>query len=243
MLQQTPSCDGELQPGEGTVDGPFDKDGDGFFDGANLDCQYSYAEEDLDCNDLESGVAPGFLEVLCNGLDDDCDENTVDSYDDDGDGYSHCEDCQDQIAEVFPGNPEICGDDLDNDCNDKIDDGCVYDYSGTWNLDQTVSYQCAMNSVSFSFNSFLVLDNNPLVAVSSMGSSQPGTMTGTIIGDEDFYATRTITGTCDETYTVSGTFTSEESFEGVFTADFSGGMCLNCSQQSWGIEGVRQASE
>ena len=82
----------------------------------------------------------------------------------------------------------------------------------------------------------------PLIAVSSMGSSQPGTMTGTITGDEDFYGTRTITGTCDETYTVSGTFTSEDSFEGVFMADFSGGMCLNCTQQTWNIEGVRQES-
>ena len=29
-ITQTPQCDGILQPGETTVDAPFDKDGDGF---------------------------------------------------------------------------------------------------------------------------------------------------------------------------------------------------------------------
>ena len=123
-------CDGLLQSGEETVDSPFDSDGDGFFDAANPDCPEVYAPEDLDCDDGDPEVNPGAAELECNGIDDDCDEESEDGYDADGDGVLVCDDCDDQDPENFPGNLEIC-DGLDNDCDGEIEvDGADQDGDG-----------------------------------------------------------------------------------------------------------------
>jgi hypothetical protein len=73
-FQESSRCDGALQPGEDTVDAPFDRDGDGYFDGGNPDCASTYPGEDLDCDDAAEEVNPGEVEVTCDGIDQDCDE-------------------------------------------------------------------------------------------------------------------------------------------------------------------------
>ena len=108
-----------------------DGDGDGFF-----------AEVD-DCDDSNAAVNPGAAEV-CDGLDNDCDEQLDEGVmlvfyaDDDGDTFGdpasttiRCEvpegfvadntDCDDAQAAVNPGAQEVC-DNLDNDCDSLIDD-------------------------------------------------------------------------------------------------------------------------
>ena len=239
-ITQTPQCDGILQPGETTVDAPFDKDGDGFFDGANPACEAVYGSEDLDCNDAEEWVNPGVLEQQCNGFDDDCNGETPDGDDVDGDGYTHCDDCDDSDPTAFPANPEICGDQIDNDCNGEVDDGCVYDFSGTWSVDPVPQYTCANGAVNINFDEVVVTDNNPTIAILALGSSQPGLMQGTISDDWSFSAKRTINGSCDEQYTFAGDFTSETTYEGYLLVDFSGAFCLNCSQQYWVVSGSLQ---
>ena len=77
-------CDGEANPGEQRVDGPFDSDGDGFFDASNPDCAETYAADVLDCDDRNPDVSPAGTEEVCNGIDDDCDPDTVDAPDGDG---------------------------------------------------------------------------------------------------------------------------------------------------------------
>jgi hypothetical protein len=228
-----------MQPGEATVDAPFDQDGDGFFDASNPSCSAVYGVEALDCNDGEAAVNPGVLEEQCNGLDDDCDELTLDGEDKDDDGFSHCDDCDDDEETSFPANPEICGDEIDNDCDGEVDNGCVYDYSGSWSVDPIPQYTCANGSVNINFNEILIEDNNPNIAVVAIGSSQPGLMQGSVKTDQSFTATRTINGSCDEQYVIAGEFTSEDEYEGYFMVDFSGAFCLNCSQQFWTISGSR----
>jgi len=123
-------CDGLLQPSEETVDSPFDSDGDGFFDAVNPDCQDVYRAEDLDCDDGDEAIHPGAAEIECNGIDDDCDAETEDGYDADGDGVLVCDDCDDQDDNNFPGNLEVC-DGLDNDCDGEIEvDGVDVDGDG-----------------------------------------------------------------------------------------------------------------
>ena len=78
-VQQTSVCDGLQQPGEDFVDEPFDRDGDGFFDGQNVDCAKHYEEDDLDCNDGDENVNPNATEVTCDGVDNDCDDETPDN--------------------------------------------------------------------------------------------------------------------------------------------------------------------
>jgi len=107
-----------------------DSDGDG----------YQIGE---DCNDADSAVNPGALEI-CDGIDNDCDdvidEESGDIYyadvDADGfgdgavttescsipDGYSATAgDCDDADEAIHPGAPELC-DDSDNDCDGEIDE-------------------------------------------------------------------------------------------------------------------------
>ncbi|MDP6547277.1 MAG: putative metal-binding motif-containing protein, partial [Phycisphaerae bacterium] len=48
--------------------------------------------------------------------------------DDDGDGFSACDDCDDADAEVFPGAAEVTCDGVDNDGDGLVDEG--YDADG-----------------------------------------------------------------------------------------------------------------
>ena len=102
--------------------------------------------EDEDCDDTDPAIFPG-ADELCNGLDDDCDEEideeAVDApswhTDADGDGYGDpassslsCEevsgavqddsDCDDTDDTVNPDGTEVCNDGLDNDCDGGFND-------------------------------------------------------------------------------------------------------------------------
>jgi hypothetical protein len=176
-------------------------------------------------------------------------ETTVDDpFDQDGDGFfdgnvPDCAatyaatdlDCDDGEATVHPGAAEVCGDDLDNDC-DGTDEGACASYTGTWGIDPVVSYSCAYDLVTVSFNTLSVFDAAPNITFGASGG-QPGTMTGLIDGQGAFSVQNTISGACAETYTLAGTFTSADAFEATFTASFSGSYCLDCTTQTFPVTG------
>lgn len=126
----SPTCDGVKQKDEKYVDAPFDADGDGYFDSSIPDCRETYAAEDLDCDDRDAEINPGASEIDCNGADDDCDIDTPDETDLDGDGYLSCEDCNDDDPTISPAALEIACNGLDDDCNELTEDGPDADGDG-----------------------------------------------------------------------------------------------------------------
>ena len=142
-------CDGEVDE---DVMLPFyaDADGDGYGDPASglLACEApdGYVADDTDCDDADGSVFPGADEV-CNGVDDDCDDEVDEGVlltfyaDADGDGYGDAgtavlacappagyvaddTDCDDADASVFPGADEVCNG-IDDDCDAEVDEGVL----------------------------------------------------------------------------------------------------------------------
>ncbi len=85
-------------------------------------CQWDFAEITLqdcfnnDCDDLDSSINGGVQEIAYNGIDDDCNLETLDD-DLDQDGYGISEDCDDLNAEIYPGAIEIVNNGVDEDCD------------------------------------------------------------------------------------------------------------------------------
>ncbi len=138
ILVLTTACGDKDDPdapgggGDGDSDELVDADGDGIFAGN-------------DCDDEDATTYPG-ADELCDGVDNDCDdeidEDAVDAgtwfADTDGDGFGtagasevacaapsgfvdNADDCDDADAAVHPGAPEVCND-IDDDCDDLVDD-------------------------------------------------------------------------------------------------------------------------
>ncbi len=96
-----------------------------------------------DCNDTKYTISPGQPEI-CDDIDDNCDGQTDEGCDDDGDGFCDYKiakigtpkvcpngggDCDDSKSSSSPASVEIC-DDLDNNCNGQNDEGCDDDNDG-----------------------------------------------------------------------------------------------------------------
>ncbi len=158
-------CDEEVD--EDAVDADTwypDDDGDSYGDGTATDtvaaCEQpgGYVADATDCDDALADVHPGADET-CNGLDDDCDDETdedpVDGtnwyldYDGDGQGsddyvleaceqpsgyVDNADDCDDLEATTYLGADEIPCNDVDDDCDGEADE-LGKGVSVTWYLD------------------------------------------------------------------------------------------------------------
>jgi len=87
-----------------------------------------------DCDDSDASIYPG-AEELCNGIDDNCDQQIDESFDLDGDGYTSCDtsdnpaDCDDESDITYPGALEAC-DGEDNNCDGFADETFDLDLDG-----------------------------------------------------------------------------------------------------------------
>ncbi|MCO4771522.1 MAG: FG-GAP repeat protein, partial [Deltaproteobacteria bacterium] len=123
------TCTGDCDDGDPTVfpgasegcDDGVDNDCNGLIDDNDLDdADGDGICEDLDCNDDDPDIAPG-LDEICDGIDQDCDEEIDEGFDVDADGVTSCGgDCNDEDDAVFPGATEVC-DGEDTDCDGTPD--------------------------------------------------------------------------------------------------------------------------
>ncbi len=106
-------CDGEIDEGFDVDEDTFTVCGPDGLDGT----------EDDDCNDTDASINPLAPEVHCDGIDNDCNDETSDEPDGDGDGYSICEDCDDEDAELNFDDEDGDGfGTCEDDCNDHDPD-------------------------------------------------------------------------------------------------------------------------
>jgi len=100
-----------------------DFDGDGYPDD---DPAYEGPPVAFDCNDGNPLIHPGAVEIVSDGIDNDCDG--LDAADLDQDGHvsdlGGGDDCNDADANTYPGAPEQA-DGLDNDCDGTVDEGTI----------------------------------------------------------------------------------------------------------------------
>jgi hypothetical protein len=129
------SCDALDDNCDGIADEGLDADGDGVtpcgVDGIP-------GNGDDDCDDGDAANFPGNTEI-CDGGNNDCDFQSDEGFDIDGDGVSTCgldgiigsvdDDCDDGAADNFPGNNESC-DGNDQDCDGVVDNGFDGDGDG-----------------------------------------------------------------------------------------------------------------
>jgi len=146
-------CDGSIDPSSATDAGTWYYDGDadnyGDEDVSIVQCDQpsGYVDNTGDCDDSDGEVNPDATEV-CDGLDNDCDEDIdpdtsadaslwypdvdEDSYgDEDGTASTSCEapsgyvsdssDCNDLNEDVNPGATEVCNE-VDDDCDGDVDE-------------------------------------------------------------------------------------------------------------------------
>lgn len=249
----TPVCDGRKQDGEEVTDGPFDMDGDSFYDGSDPGCVATYQATQLDCDDTNPDVNPGAFEILCNGFDEDCQDSTPDDPDGDNDGYGVCEDCNDVAPGVYPGAEDVCFDRQDNDCNGVVDDGCGRDVNGTWTLDVPAVFECEDNFfgsvypvVTMDMTEMFGLLLNGTLTMGDASNSSPEPVVGPAPGADGIVNLVGIQDDdCSIRWTLNGTFVDDDRLEANLVMDVFGGFgCGNCPQapQTFNVNATRTAN-
>ncbi|MDF1563569.1 MAG: MopE-related protein [Deltaproteobacteria bacterium] len=212
---------------------------------------------------VECDATPGGpISELCNGLDDDCDGGTDETFPTLGaactSGTGECARSGSFVCDAAltgvecdatPGTPgtEICNT-LDDDCDGSTDEGGVCgacDPDGTYSIiagGPTLSYSCCGGLVGVTVSSF-TLANDGALATSAPSDPVPMIGGATSCNGGSFDDQGSIAGGCTEIYRVAGTFTDANTWTGTYSVTFVGSQCdcfggllgAPCVSQSWPI--------
>jgi hypothetical protein len=119
--------------------------------------------------------------------------------------------------------------------------GCArpFNPTGTWLVSPGVSYMCAFGLVSYSFGNLSFSDSGTDLTVNGGGincAMRGASSRATRMVD----VSCTLPGGCTETYRLVGTYGTDNTFTGTFTATFTGGAgCFGCTTRSAAVSGTR----
>jgi hypothetical protein len=160
-------------------------------------------------------------------------------------------------GQVLPAATETCGNGIDETCNGVADEGCpdagACNPAGTFTIDggARLTYSCCDfgigPTVDIDINQFTISSGGTLI---TPAPTQPGTTLQPPLAitcpTMNFQGTRVLSGGCTETYQLTGTWTSANTFAGTYTATFTGSQCTGsfcsaqpCTNQSWSFSAGR----
>jgi hypothetical protein len=85
----------------------------------DLDLDRDGVPRPADCNDNVAAIHPGAVDILDDGIDQDCSGADAINLDRDGDGFSRPTDCRDDVAAIHPGALDVPGNKVDEDCDSQ----------------------------------------------------------------------------------------------------------------------------
>jgi hypothetical protein len=80
------------------------------------DCDGDLYDASVDCDDTQSALHPGAVDIPGDGIDQDCVDGDAKDLDRDKDGYRWPDDCDDANPAIHPDAREIPGNKVDEDC-------------------------------------------------------------------------------------------------------------------------------
>lgn len=110
--------------------------------------------------------------------------------------------------------------------------------SGSYTISPIVSYSCALDMVVLYYDALTFIDNGTTLIVEPL-MDNGCYLTGVSAADGFINVSCIYPGGCDETFSLEGCFTDDDTWEGALTVTFSG-ICFDCSNMQWNITGTRQ---
>ncbi|MBI5501678.1 MAG: putative metal-binding motif-containing protein [Deltaproteobacteria bacterium] len=170
----------------------------------------------------------------CNGADDDCD--TVPD-----DGFfcvrGSTTPCTSLPSGGWTGGTATCA----NDCSGWVTTGCTsasFDPSGNYTVSPTATYTCAFGLVNINVTMFTFVDSGSSLSVSP-AMNGCCVMTGASArSTRNINVTCTCPGGCNEIYTLTGSFDTDNHWTGTLTANYVGS-CFGCALRTWSVSGTR----
>jgi hypothetical protein len=124
----------------------------------------------------------------------------------------------------------------------QASDASVFTVDGTYGLSPQISYNCAyyMGSymINLQYSQFTFVDDGNTLTVQPAMNGE-GYMTGSSATNGVINVDYFSPGNCNYIFTLTGSFTDNDTWQGTFKVAFSGIYCFDCTDQSFNITGTR----